>query len=69
MVMAADQSLTFLNKWQSQQGMCHIVETLSRLGPPKVTEETQPDLTTALQVAYLGEFRSIVLNQFYSSEN
>ena len=66
MVMAADQSLTFLNKWQSQQGMCHIVETLSRLGPPKVTEETQPDLTTALQVAcaYLRKFRLIVLNQF-----
>ena len=50
MVIAADQSLTFLNKWQCQEGMCKIVETLARLGPPKVTEDTQPDLTTALQV-------------------
>ena len=49
MVIAADQSLTFLNKWQCQEGMCKIVETLARIGPPKVTEETQPDLTTALQ--------------------
>ena len=57
-MIAADQSLTFLNKWQCQEGMCKIVETLARIGPPKVTEETQPDLTTALQVShYSGGYR------------
>ena len=50
MVMAADQSLTILNKWQDQVGMTEIVKTLARIGPPKETSEQQPDLTSALQV-------------------
>lgn len=49
MVMAADESLTFLNKWHDQEGICKIVETLARIGPPKESEHYH-NLQTALQV-------------------